>query len=652
MPNSYFLGGGMLGNGIKTSRQRNVSIDFSTLADGALPGQLTGATWAIVGGKAVNTPTVGAEMVTDGNMEAAGVTSWVSSGSPTTKEKSTTQKHGGAQSLHIITAGNGVGARTSALTTSTNVWYRVSGWVYAVAGGKATFGHSITANLSLSSTAASWVQKTLTRWELAGGTRYARCLVDTAEGYYDDVSFAPITRATMFAAANDSTADGIAKAGWIIPEGVQAGVALNIDDTSNPQNFVLCFVNRVESSGATIYLVKCVGGTLSEVYTGSITYGAGKVIELRKSGNTYKVYYDDVQIGADQTISDAGIVSNKKHALFSTDVGAQANGFFFGATIMTEGLVYAGSSITYATGAGYVVQYASYRNLSASYLRDRYVGYDWDTTNSAVPGANTWNNLWRLPTDVLAHSPALVIWDPTNSADNEHCHKAIEAFIRRIYTAYPSCKMLVVLFPAIPAYTDIALATPDNAGMVQVVRDLATHYGFPCVDYYAYIQDQVANHGVHVADVMLDTVHPNEAGHTLVYNLVAPQLPALMALSTQAASPLPAAIYDTAGDYQHEPQLIDGTSYANRTGTWTNVGTEIDSSEVGATATFTVTASSFGIEPPSGYTNPAVTYRVNGGAWDTGTPDTDGMLLGARGSYTVDIKVAGGTVKIKRFLAI
>jgi hypothetical protein len=43
------------------------SLDFSALGDGDLPGEWTGATWAISSGVAVNTPTVGSEILTPNN---------------------------------------------------------------------------------------------------------------------------------------------------------------------------------------------------------------------------------------------------------------------------------------------------------------------------------------------------------------------------------------------------------------------------------------------------------------------------------------------------------------------------------------------------------------------------------------------------------
>src|SRR5690606_28199008 len=106
----------------------------------------------------------------DGDMEAANLTNWIASGAPTTREKSGTQVHGGAQSLHIVASTGGTGARSSNIVTTTGKWYRIREWVYAVGGKLCGTGHNIGAsNIGLASSAAEWTQITLTRWELAGG---------------------------------------------------------------------------------------------------------------------------------------------------------------------------------------------------------------------------------------------------------------------------------------------------------------------------------------------------------------------------------------------------------------------------------------------------------------------------------------------------
>lgn len=628
------------------------SDDFER-GDGAVGNGWVGTTGAIVSGKLVITPTYGSELVTDGNMELGTLTNWIASGTPTTREKSTNQAHGGTQSLRLIADANGEGARTSNIVSVTGQWYRFTGWLYAIGGISATFGHNIGAsNISLISMAAAWTQKTLTRWELAGTNRNVRCLLNIGEAYFDDVSMKAIAASSMIITREPTQADTIAKATWTIPEGVQAGVVVNVDSVSNPQNYVCAIVNRIEAGAATLYLIKFVAGVPTEVTTGTITYSAGAAIEIRKTGTTYKAFYNDIQVSTDQTISDAGIISNTIHGAIATDPSATADGFFLGSQLTDSSVVFAGSSITAATGVSFVNRYASYPNLAYWHMRDRYLPYDWSQQIAAVAGANTYNNLWRLPTDVLAYAPNIVIFDPTNNLDNEHCDRAMEAFIRRIWTAYPNCKLLMMVFPAMPNTDNASVLVPDNAAMMVTAKGLADYYGFPYVDFWAEVYDRVVNEAEDLITYYSDGVHPNGAGHALAYVLLQPYLATLATGGRQSPLTLPTALYDINGEYQYAPQLINGTDDDSRTGTWTDNGTVAESSEVNATITYSGTFSSFALKPPSGYFNPAVSFRFNGGSWNTGTPDVDGYRIGARGAYTVEIRVNSGTVKIDKFVAI
>ncbi len=49
--------------------------------------------------------TLGSELVTDGNAEAAGMAAWTSAGTSTTAEKNATTPIGGTQDIHIVTDG-------------------------------------------------------------------------------------------------------------------------------------------------------------------------------------------------------------------------------------------------------------------------------------------------------------------------------------------------------------------------------------------------------------------------------------------------------------------------------------------------------------------------------------------------------------------
>jgi hypothetical protein len=95
--------------------------------------------------------------------------------------------------------------------------------------------------------------------------------------------------------------------------GTQAGIIMNLDSVSNPLNFVIGYLFR-----GFAFLDKCVNGVYTILALGSATYASGKILKIVRTGTTYRLSYDGVQMGTDQTISDAGITDNTICGLFST----------------------------------------------------------------------------------------------------------------------------------------------------------------------------------------------------------------------------------------------------------------------------------------------------------------------------------------------
>jgi hypothetical protein len=144
--------------------------------------------------------------------------------------------------------------------------------------------------------------------------------------YFDDVSAGAILLSSMFAVDQFSTSYGILKAAWSITSGVQAGVVMCLDDPNNPQNMITCYHNRTN-----LIFSKRVNGVVTTLINSAATYVAGANVEIRRvwGTNVFRAYYNGVQIGTDQTISDATIINNKYHGLFSTDSQNKCSSFSF-----------------------------------------------------------------------------------------------------------------------------------------------------------------------------------------------------------------------------------------------------------------------------------------------------------------------------------
>lgn len=147
-------------------------------------------------------------------------------------------------------------------------------------------------------------------------TNYIRCWgFGTGEILWiDNLGLKALTTSTLFSSLESSTADVVVDVDVTLDanNGSVAGLVMNLDDAADPQNFVIAYHN-----GGKAWLDKCVAGTWTQVVNATATYAAGATIRVIKSGTSYALFYNNAQVGSTSTISDAGIISNTLHGLFS-----------------------------------------------------------------------------------------------------------------------------------------------------------------------------------------------------------------------------------------------------------------------------------------------------------------------------------------------
>jgi len=305
--------------------------------------QWRGATWSVAGGVSSNTPALNAaNQITNGDMELDDAT-WVFSGTPTTNERSSTQAHAGTYSRHVVVdaAFEGIqGQRTRV----TDVWYQHSAWVFGnntklildVKYRTSAYYALTTGGTAGQTIPASWTELICTQWDqnALSASDYRRNisanLSTTADFYIDDIATIPLTLSELFRTLPPTrkcvTAQAVISA---IKFGCQAGLVINLDSETNPKYFILGYIDN-----ASAFLMKCINGTFTQLATATITYGAAKVLKLVQAndGVTYQLWYDGVQIGADQTVNDPALNNNTIHGLFSTQPGNSLDSYVLSAT--------------------------------------------------------------------------------------------------------------------------------------------------------------------------------------------------------------------------------------------------------------------------------------------------------------------------------
>lgn len=253
------------------------------------------ATWSTSAGKLVNNPNLGSDVVVNGTF--ASDTAW-------TKGTGWTITGGTA----VATAASGtLSAVTPPLTLHT--WYQTTytlgsltaGWTQLVVG--STGNPTRSANGTYIET-----QRAITTTGLTFNA------FSSFTATIDNVICKPLTTSELITTVSTSSSNVQVMADVTFLNGTHAGVAANVDSDTNPQNFVIAYL-----MGAILRVDKCVSGVYTNILSTGVTYSAGAKLELRKSGTSYWVYYNNAQVGSTLTVSDSSIVNNTRHGVFNTD---------------------------------------------------------------------------------------------------------------------------------------------------------------------------------------------------------------------------------------------------------------------------------------------------------------------------------------------
>lgn len=260
----------------------------------------TGSTYTISSNKAINTPTQGSDLVVNGGFDT---------------DSDWTKGTGWTIGSGVATKTAGAGASVSQTILTAGMWYFITYDLTVSAGSFFPIYGAITGKTR--TTSASYIDA-----NRASGTSMQMWGINTFAGTLDNVTVKALTLSSLFSSVSVSSQNVLCSADLTIMAGTQAGVVVCLDSTSSPANFLIGY-----HDGTNAILDKCVGGTYTNLISAAATYSAGATLTVVKDGNSVNLYYNNVLVGTTQTVSDAGIVSNTKHGLFSTYSGNTFDNF-------------------------------------------------------------------------------------------------------------------------------------------------------------------------------------------------------------------------------------------------------------------------------------------------------------------------------------
>jgi hypothetical protein len=278
--------------------------------DGLAP---AGGTWSR---NWINSPDLGANLLLDADMEAAGVGDWPGIGSPTTLEKSTDQKYEGAQSLHVI-AGGGAGAYQT-FATATGKLYKAIIRGYCISGklnGQINIGGSAILLLN-NAGLGTWYAGASINFESAGASRWIRLLgTGASEIFWDLAEMREVDFASCFDLEAHSLANNIYVKVPVLNDpslggalvGTRGGAA--IMDSTKANGLIAYLKWKQGETNCYIALDKFVAGVRSVLISDTlVTYDAEAQPGVLLAAGMARLMYGDKQVGGDQTITESAIL--------------------------------------------------------------------------------------------------------------------------------------------------------------------------------------------------------------------------------------------------------------------------------------------------------------------------------------------------------
>lgn len=350
------------------SERYNQFFDNFTRDDGALAGGWNGATWNIVSNAAVNTPTLGDNLLTDPGLEVwtnpTNLTNYYESIAGTSVvEQETTEIHGGSNAAKVtLDASN-----SSALVVQTIAALAKDSWALMSVYMKGTVAANKVARLYLGqaytqdrSLTTDYVQ--LFRSYYIPTTNkdigFMRGEAAASKTFYaDDLSCKIITKSSMMATRKGYKNYNLSAEFTTIP-GVCIGLIGSVDVPSNPQNYIIALIDAAGPGGTgtfNVSAIKAVNGVHTELIARAAgTYIAGSTLRIIKFDTTVYVYYKNVLVGTIQTVADADIISNEYYGMMSTysDPSCKVENFEYRRVDSISNVLEIGDSKTVGNNAG------------------------------------------------------------------------------------------------------------------------------------------------------------------------------------------------------------------------------------------------------------------------------------------------------------
>jgi hypothetical protein len=294
-------------------KSRNQRVSFGAPSAALGNGwEYTNNAWVVdESGRAYPTPSLGAELFANGTFAVDA--NWT---------KGVGWAMSGGTANHSATSASTLSQAVGTI----NNWYKISFDIASISGGSgvaANFG-AVT-NQGQSRNITTTGTKNTARQQITSTTAGIRATLNTVASI-DNASMKQITTSDMFATKNFGKTNATITVTPSMLDAMPCGIVGWMDSYTNPQNYIISY-----SYGTIIFVDKIVAGAPTNLIAVAIT-GLTNPLSLTgiRSGSDLLIAatYNGSAVGAQQAVSDADIVSNTRHGMFSTGAENTISGFF------------------------------------------------------------------------------------------------------------------------------------------------------------------------------------------------------------------------------------------------------------------------------------------------------------------------------------
>ncbi len=208
-------------------------------------------------------------------------------------------------------------------------------------------------------------------------------------------------------------------------------------------------------------------------------------------------------------------------------------------------LGYLGGSIT--QGSLSSTPDTCYAAMTTKWWREQYPDTEFIYVNGGIGGTTSQFGAARVDSDILAYEPDFVVIEFSVNDDNSlFFRETYEGLVRKVYSSKTAPAVLLVH----------NIFYEDGRNTQDQHETVGRYYNLPCLSMKTSVYQAIAHGKIAVRDVTPDDLHPNDAGHALLANLITNFLEKVQKEDVPAVT-------DTARAAEELPKPITANAYQN-----------------------------------------------------------------------------------------